>query len=220
MMKRFWKIIRWLVSFVNAISCIILICIICPRVIQHDNLGFDYLGVIVGILSILVTVLLAWNIWTTIDLKKEVDTTKKRIESSIREVQQKEEDFNNKIQELHKSHEAFNHYGYAITDFCQVYAKLEPEKKNYFQTYCKALNALRNFLKTNESLEWYAPACILNMREALKKAIESNEACSKEVGEKLDEYMDEIRTCSLAGFNKYWKEIDEIEKERRNHNAI
>lgn len=218
-MERFWEIIRWLVSFVNAISCIILICIICPRVIQHENLSFDYLGVIVGILSLLVTVLLAWNIWTTIELKKEVDTAKQRIDDSIREIKKKEEEFNNQTQQLHKDFYAFKYYGYAITDFCQVYAKLEPEKKDYFGTYCKTLNALRNFLKTNEALDWYAPSCIINMREALKKAIEINEVCSKEMDKTLNEYTDEIRTCTLAGFSKYWKEIDEIEKERRSHNA-
>ncbi len=70
----FWRIIYYLVSLINAISCIILLCIICPRV---ENLGFDYVGVIVGILTLLITLLIGWNIWSMIDIKglrKEFDS--------------------------------------------------------------------------------------------------------------------------------------------------
>lgn len=69
----FWRIIYYLVSVVNAISCIVLLCIVCPRV---ENLGFDYVGVIVAILALLVTLLIGWNIWSMIDIKsirKEFD---------------------------------------------------------------------------------------------------------------------------------------------------
>lgn len=37
----------------------------------HPNqLGFDYIGAIVGILALLVTILIGWNIYTIIDIKK------------------------------------------------------------------------------------------------------------------------------------------------------
>jgi len=41
------------------------ICKALPR-----EAGFDYLGIIIGILALLVTVLMAWNIYTVIDTKK------------------------------------------------------------------------------------------------------------------------------------------------------
>lgn len=49
-----------------------------PRVLYSTNdetvvLGFDYIGVIVGILTLLVTLLVAWNIWQTMATKREVE---------------------------------------------------------------------------------------------------------------------------------------------------
>lgn len=49
---------------------IIAICISCPR---DTELGFDYQGVIVGVLSLLVTALLGWNIYTLIDMRSVRD---------------------------------------------------------------------------------------------------------------------------------------------------
>lgn len=72
--KIFGRIVYHLVSTINAISCIVLLCIICPRV---KNLGFDYIGVVVTILALLVTLLIGWNIWSMIDIKgvrKEFNT--------------------------------------------------------------------------------------------------------------------------------------------------
>jgi hypothetical protein len=71
--KGFLRIIFYLISVINAVSCIVLLCIICPRV---ENLGFDYMGVVVAILALLVTLLIGWNIWSMIDIKgirKEFD---------------------------------------------------------------------------------------------------------------------------------------------------
>lgn len=42
-----------------------------PRI--PDNLSFDYMGVIVGILSFLVTLLIGWNIFSVIDFNKKVE---------------------------------------------------------------------------------------------------------------------------------------------------
>jgi hypothetical protein len=40
----------------------------------------DYIGVIVGILSLLVTVLIGWNIYIALDIKKEWEKYKKDID--------------------------------------------------------------------------------------------------------------------------------------------
>lgn len=67
-MKKICNIIFYVVSVINAISCIVLLLIF-PRVINHENLGFDYMGVLVGILSLLVTLLIGWNIYQLVDFK-------------------------------------------------------------------------------------------------------------------------------------------------------
>ena len=37
-----------------------ILCCICPRITSEENPGFDYMGVIVGIFSFLVTLLIGW----------------------------------------------------------------------------------------------------------------------------------------------------------------
>lgn len=71
--------IVWIALGLSAIAIIvsiIAICIACPHV---PELGFDYQGVIVGILALLVTMLIGWNIFSIIDIRKirdELLTTK------------------------------------------------------------------------------------------------------------------------------------------------
>lgn len=60
--------IAWAMVFALAavVMGIVAIAHKCPRY----NLDFDYLGLLVGILSLLVTTLLGWNIYQVIDLKR------------------------------------------------------------------------------------------------------------------------------------------------------
>lgn len=204
-MNKFWKIVIYIglpFSIIGTVSCI---CILFHRT---NNLGIDYIGVIVGILSLLVTVLIGCNIYQVIDIKQEWRENRKyteRLENELCKAKDR----------LGKEQNAIRHYGYAITDFCQVYVKLEPEKKDYWSTYCKSLSALKNFLNTNEDLNWYAPACISNMEEALRKAQELNEICSEETSNNIRTYLDEIRTCPLDGFSDYWEKIEYLERKRK-----
>lgn len=66
---------RWIVYILLFIVLILSIVSIC-RTLPRTDLGFDYLGVIVGILSLLVTALIGWNIYTTIDVKSQVKSIK------------------------------------------------------------------------------------------------------------------------------------------------
>lgn len=69
-----WKHFSFYIFMAN-IACLIFniyyICNFFPRV--ADNLEFDYMGVIVGILSFLITLLIGWNIFSVIDFNKKVE---------------------------------------------------------------------------------------------------------------------------------------------------
>lgn len=67
-----------ILGIINFALLIPLLCMHFPRIID-SNLGFDYMGVIVGVLSLLVTVLVGWNIYTIIDYQKEISKTKKEL---------------------------------------------------------------------------------------------------------------------------------------------
>ena len=66
-------------SFMAILISVVSICVACPR---NQELGFDYQGVLVGVLSLLVTVLVGWNIYTIIDIKN----TKDKIDEAIRKI--------------------------------------------------------------------------------------------------------------------------------------
>lgn len=69
-MKDWKNAIKWFLSIVSFLFSLAVLCKAFPRLIEIPNeTGFDYMGFIVGVLSLLVTVLLGWNIYSVIDLR-------------------------------------------------------------------------------------------------------------------------------------------------------
>ena len=72
-------------SYSALIICVIIsvtsLVMVSPR---NNNLGFDYIGVIIGLLSLIVTILIGWQIYSTINIKtlisKEVTDSLKSFE--------------------------------------------------------------------------------------------------------------------------------------------
>lgn len=62
----------WLVV-VTIILDIIILCRTFPRTVDEQNLSIDYIGIIIGILSLLVTLLIGWQIWKTIEIDKKIE---------------------------------------------------------------------------------------------------------------------------------------------------
>lgn len=56
---------------------IISLCNSLPR-----NSGMDYIGVIVGILSLLVTILIGWNIYTVVDFNRKNNSIERRVQEA------------------------------------------------------------------------------------------------------------------------------------------
>ena len=56
MKKESWAL---LLSSVAVLISLVAICVACPH---KAELGFDYQGVIVGVLSLLVTILIGWHL--------------------------------------------------------------------------------------------------------------------------------------------------------------
>lgn len=63
------NLVSWIALGLSVISIVMSIIAICTSYPHNAELGFDYQGVIVAILSLLVTVLLGWNIYTLIDMR-------------------------------------------------------------------------------------------------------------------------------------------------------
>lgn len=85
-MKEKWFLI--LTSGISLVCAITSICCTYPRIVDatKNELGFDYIGVIVGILALLVTVLIGWNIYQLVDVKgirKDFEAYKEDVKSDI-----------------------------------------------------------------------------------------------------------------------------------------
>lgn len=79
-----FKIVMW--RIVAAIALSLGVFSTCRLYYRTADLGFDYIGIIVGVLAILVTCLVAWNIYSVIDANnkiKEMQTKIENLQSSI-----------------------------------------------------------------------------------------------------------------------------------------
>lgn len=71
-MNKAERIILYIIIIASLIMSSIAICRSLPRIY-----GVDYIGVIIGILSLLVTILIGWNIYTVIDFNKKKEELSK-----------------------------------------------------------------------------------------------------------------------------------------------
>lgn len=65
-------------SIVAIVLAAIALGVAIPRLLNKDccgniDLGIDYLGIIIGLLALMVTLMVAWNIWQTMEAKRSVE---------------------------------------------------------------------------------------------------------------------------------------------------
>lgn len=75
--KNCFEIVNLILCFMAIVLSIIAISRTCYRTVE---LGFDYLGIIVGILAILVTFLVGWNIYSVVDTNNKTKEMKSEID--------------------------------------------------------------------------------------------------------------------------------------------
>lgn len=83
-----WKIAIIVIALIAITALATAICKSYPRI----GLNFDYMGIIVAIFSLLVTILMGWQIWNVVSVNK-------RIEQIETEWQQMQDSINKKIEE-------------------------------------------------------------------------------------------------------------------------
>ena len=71
-MNRAERIILYIIIIASLVMSTVTMCHSFPRIY-----GIDYIGVIIGILSLLVTILIGWNIYTVIDFNKKKEELSK-----------------------------------------------------------------------------------------------------------------------------------------------
>lgn len=143
---------RWIVYLLLAfslISSIIAICRTCPRI----DLGFDYMGVIVGLLALLIGFLVAWQIYKTIDVDKKLSTIEFRYKSIVK-----------------KEIDNATLYTKASTEFVQGISILSNMyTDNYAVAYETFVISLLHYIEAGVDVNNHVDNCISNMEESLKK---------------------------------------------------
>lgn len=74
----------WFILIINLAFFIVNTVALCVNFPSKENLSFDYMGVIVGILSILVTILLGWQIFINISMERKVDEKLKEVSKELK----------------------------------------------------------------------------------------------------------------------------------------
>lgn len=125
------------------------------KVLELNHLNFDYLGVIVGFFALLVTLLVGWNIYSTIKAKEELRVTKDEIEKNFAYRMQKFDDCCEKrgkeIEELRKEQ----------ADNKEAIFNENADRNQYFEARMKFSQGLHYLLIADlgHSIE---PGCLLN----------------------------------------------------------
>mgnify|MGYP003288801856 CR=1 FL=1 len=147
-----WSIVPTAICIVCTIVIIILLCIYFPR---HQELDFDYIGIIIGILSVLVTVLIGWNIYTALDLSKrakkiedELYTITQDTQKALLDIQQRtKEQFDNQSTQNAESEE----YMLGSISFVQGMIMMNTKDHRKILNAIQFLSAISHFAKSHDT---------------------------------------------------------------------
>ena len=200
----FWVILSSLLSIAAIIFCIAALY----RKIEDDNPGYDYLGVIIGVLALFITFLVAWQIYNTIDANRKI--------SSIR---------NDLI-----SH---NHYVDARIHFTQgqnimqtTLTHISQQKSNKNATdlnpafvgnlcvaYRNFLEAITHYLQSNRDIV-SINACIENMESCLNSLEKENVKFTESITDKCNTLFDTLLLMQLLTSPKLEERLISLNKRR------
>lgn len=133
-------------SFLLTTVNVVLLCVICPRKdVFLDGLYFDYSGVIVAIFSLLVTILIGWNIYSVLDIKQ--------ISQEVEKISQQYDDRINDIQDLLKRVPEIENNNSLIVEqyILNIYLRLSGKDNSSvdFHVLEVGLGVIDAFIKTN-----------------------------------------------------------------------
>lgn len=122
--SQYWYVVISVGSF---IANYIVLAWVFPRIISKGNLGFDYMGVVVGILALLVVFTVSWQIINAMEVKKELD--------NARELQEEfDKTINIRLNEILSN--ACNYMG----DIAEMVSKSRNARWEYFATSIQYYN--------------------------------------------------------------------------------
>ena len=104
LIRRWWRIYMRLSGAISI--CAMIGCIIAASVGFPRGSSFDYLGLIIGILALMITFVVAWQIWQTIASREEIKDAKDAVKKS-EELVKRIENIEEHLKRLPDTHSAY-----------------------------------------------------------------------------------------------------------------
>ena len=155
----------------SAISIMVSVAALCRTYPHTSGLGMDYQGVIVGMLALLVTILIGWQIYTAINVKEEL----KDIKDLRREINKQERDI--------YIRSTNNLFEFQSAMFMMYDNKKEKSNSDIFQLYLHGISSIYHLCSLGKQNECTSIVNILIAR----KSILMSEKFQKE---QIDSLMD------------------------------
>lgn len=155
----------------SAISIMVSVAALCRTYPHTSDLGMDYQGVIVGMLALLVTILIGWQIYTAINVKEEL----KDIKDLRREINKQERDI--------YIRSTNNLFEFQSAMFMMYDNKKEKSNSDIFQLYLHGISSIYHLCRLGKQNECTSIVNILIAR----KSILMSEKFQKE---QIDSLMD------------------------------
>lgn len=170
----------WIKSYwSNCLSITAIICsivAICVSLPSTQELGIDYIGVIVGILSFLVTILIGWQIYNAIIIEKKIKEETGKLKKEISDY----------LENDNGKRDSLSMYVLGLT-----HARIALIENDYEDAFACFINALHSVIQIDENEE-----CIENalhgVHSLAKKAIEKNIPIPIDADRK-DEYIETLK---------------------------
>lgn len=164
-MNKFWRIIIYGGLPFSILGTVVCLCVFFPRI---DNLGLDYMGIIVGIPTLLVTLLTGWNIYSALSLEKQLKDIKARsndMRTEFLKIQKENELKHKQQQEFIIS---IDEYVMGITEAVQAGSLINnPYETRFMQIYKCYTSAIMHFLRCNRDVSNHITDCLDNMEKIL-----------------------------------------------------
>lgn len=155
----------------SAISIMVSVAALCRTYPHTSELGMDYQGIIVGVLALLITVLIGWQIYTTINMKEEL----KDIKDLRKEINKQERDI--------YIRSTNNLFEFQSAMFMMYDNKKEKSNSDIFQLYLHGISSIYHLCSLGKQNECTSIVNILIAR----KSILMSEKFQKE---QIDSLMD------------------------------
>lgn len=199
-----------ILAIIAIIFSIVALCNTCPRLISEDEPGFDYIGVIVGVLSLLVALLIGWNIYNALDLNK-------KISDSIKKNKTMREDIRLSFIDLESRRIQTEEYTMGITDFVQGFAMLggNSDSVNYMRAYRVFVSSILHFTRCDNQVHENINTVLKNMTVCLNS---TNTSEFKNIGDEASFYgaINEIMECNSKEFTQEQRDkFVELENRRK-----